>query len=73
MRAVAGFLVLSALALAGCGADSESTARSGDGGSALPSSREQAPAVSGTTLEGEALALSDLAGKAVVVNVWASW
>ncbi len=28
---------------------------------------------SGTTLEGEALALSDLRGRVVVVNVWGSW
>lgn len=34
--------------------------------------REPAPAVSGTTLDGEPLALTDLDGP-VVVNFWASW
>ncbi|HVM19525.1 MAG TPA: TlpA disulfide reductase family protein [Egibacteraceae bacterium] len=46
----------------------------GDGSAAyIPAEqREAAPAVSGDTLEGEPLALSDFAGP-VVVNFWASW
>lgn len=37
-----------------------------------PAEREPAPAVTGTTLDGEALDLADLEG-IVVVNFWASW
>ena len=46
----------------------------GDGSTAtIPiGEREPAPAVDGTTLDGERLALADLDGP-VVVNFWASW
>lgn len=48
---------------------------SGDGSLAVvaPEERMPAPDVSGTTLTGEALRLSDYRGKVVVLNVWASW
>jgi peroxiredoxin len=32
-----------------------------------------APAIEGTTVDGEPLALTDYRGKAVLVNVWSSW
>lgn len=35
--------------------------------------RRPAPALSGTTLEGERLDVSDYEGKVVVLNFWASW
>ena len=35
--------------------------------------REPAPDLSGTTLQGEQLSLSEFAGDVVVLNVWASW
>jgi len=35
--------------------------------------REPAPDVSGPTLEGEEVALSDFAGQVVVLNTWGSW
>jgi len=35
--------------------------------------RQAAPDLSGTTLDGKKLALSDYRGKVVVVNVWGSW
>jgi thiol-disulfide isomerase/thioredoxin len=35
--------------------------------------RRPAPNLSGTTLDGAHLALDDVAGSVVVVNVWASW
>jgi thiol-disulfide isomerase/thioredoxin len=35
--------------------------------------RKQPGPVSGTTIDGAPLALSDYAGKVVVVNVWGSW
>ncbi|HVM15067.1 MAG TPA: TlpA disulfide reductase family protein [Egibacteraceae bacterium] len=45
----------------------------GAGGVVFPTEeREPAPAVSGTTLEGEKLELADLEGP-VLVNFWASW
>ena len=38
-----------------------------------PAERDVVPDVEGSTLEGERLALSDLRGHVVVVNVWGSW
>jgi thiol-disulfide isomerase/thioredoxin len=35
--------------------------------------RKQAPALTGTTLDGKAWSLADQAGKVVVLNVWGSW
>jgi len=35
--------------------------------------REQAPALSGTTLDGKTWSLADQTGKVVVLNVWGSW
>ena len=32
-----------------------------------------APPIAGTTLDGKRLALADLRGKPVVINVWSSW
>lgn len=48
---------------------------SGDGSLAVlaPADRLPAPDVSGTTLTGEDLRLSDFRGDVVVLNVWASW
>jgi hypothetical protein len=31
------------------------------------------PPIAGTTLDGKRLALTDLRGKPVVINVWSSW
>lgn len=68
-----------ALTLAGCsGQGGDGTGGRnfvvGDGSADIirVADREAAPAVSGTTLEGEPLALADLDGP-VVVNFWASW
>lgn len=36
-------------------------------------SRQAAPALSGTTLDGSQFTLSSTLGKVVVINVWASW
>ncbi len=35
--------------------------------------RKSAPPIAGTTLDGKRLALRDLRGKPVVINVWSSW
>ncbi len=66
--------------LAGC---TNSTGGAGDTGyvgsattgvtSYAPSQRVAAPTMSGTTLDGKQLSLSDYRGKVVVVNVWGSW
>ena len=40
----------------------------------LPSDdRQGAPTLSGTTLDGDEIALSDFAGQVVILNVWGSW
>ena len=66
--------------LAGC---TNSTGGAGDTGyvgtavtgvtNYTPAQRVAAPTLSGTTLDGKKLALSDYHGKVVVVNVWGSW
>jgi peroxiredoxin len=38
-----------------------------------PSARVAAPSLSGTTLDGKKLSLTDYRGQVVVVNVWGSW
>ena len=74
--AIAGTAAL----LAGC---TNSTGGAGDTGyvgnavtgitNYTPAQRVTAPTLSGTTLDGKQLALSDYRGKVVVVNVWGSW
>jgi thiol-disulfide isomerase/thioredoxin len=72
-------VLLVGAAVAGCSSDIGS---SGDQGyvagrgviTSLPvAERKQPGPVSGTTIDGAPLALSDYAGKVVVVNVWGSW
>jgi thiol-disulfide isomerase/thioredoxin len=81
-RRCAALLLLAAVTgggLAGCSSDVGS---SGDQGyvagngiiTSLDVADRKAPGpVSGTTLEGNRISLSDYAGKVVVVNVWGSW
>jgi len=35
--------------------------------------REKAPAITGTSLDGEPISLADYRGQPVLVNVWSSW
>jgi hypothetical protein len=42
-------------------------------GGALSAPRPAAPPLSGTTLDGKRLALAELRGKPVMINVWSSW
>ena len=44
-----------------------------DGGLLPVAEREPAPALDGTTLDGERLDVADLRGDVVVLNFWASW
>jgi thiol-disulfide isomerase/thioredoxin len=68
-------------ALGGCTAE-ETQAGGGDtryvegDGSATafpPDERDEAPEVSGTTLDGDELSVQDFAGDVVVINFWATW
>ena len=58
--------------LAGCGRDAPPSALVGTTVFA-PDEREPLPPVSGPTTEGGTLSVSDLRGKVVVLNSWASW
>ncbi|WP_405014937.1 TlpA family protein disulfide reductase [Kitasatospora sp. NBC_01539] len=70
-------------ALAGCSAsgpaaDSGSrdglvTAKGSRFATAAPGHRQDAPDISGTTLDGRPIRLSDHRGKVVVLNLWGSW
>lgn len=70
-------LALAPLGLAGCATSSTAVNgfTGGDGSFALipAAERTAAPPLSGTTLEGTQLSLSDYAGTIVVLNVWGSW
>lgn len=72
----AGLLVLGLL-LAGCGSGPTSTAGfvGGDGTITVlpPEQRRPAPAVEGTTLDGEPWRSGAFAGTVLVYNVWGSW
>jgi len=69
-----------AAVLAGCTNSTGGAGETGYVGTAVtgvtnytPAQRVNAPTLSGTTLDGKQLALSDYRGKVVVVNVWGSW
>jgi hypothetical protein len=72
MRIAVALLVLAIVA--GCGTSDEQTA-SPQATTTPPSAstREEAPPLSGESLEGEAIALGDFHGRPVMVNVWSSW
>ena len=78
MLTLAGGGLLSA-ALAGCGSgtgvDVQSGFAVGNGTYTriAPGHRDQAPVLSGTTLDGKHLSTADYAGKVIVINVWGSW
>ena len=60
------------LSLAGCGGSSETAPTTVVATKADPS-RPAAPAIAGTSLDGERISLADFRGKPVFVNVWSSW
>jgi thiol-disulfide isomerase/thioredoxin len=73
----------SVLALAACSGQSATadgpttpqleTIDVGENGLIAPADRPPAPALSGTTLDGERLDVADYRGTVVVLNFWASW
>ena len=81
--AAAALALACALALSGCSGESATadapespqlkTLDTGGDGLIALADRQQAPALSGTTLDGEPLDLADLKGEVVVLNFWASW
>lgn len=71
-----GFLVLAALVAlvgAGCGSSSTEESTTPDVTFTVEAAGEPAPAIEGMTVDGDRVALSDYRGRAVFVNVWASW
>jgi thiol-disulfide isomerase/thioredoxin len=79
-------IVLVVVALSGCASSGAGTLVDGAGGSGqnfvegdgvvtrfAPAQREAAPAIKGTTLDGEPLDVSAMKGDVVVLNLWASW
>lgn len=70
-------LVLPLALLVGCSATAPSPSQTSDepvGVQRTPATqREPAPDLTGPTLDGGELSLSDLRGKTVVLNTWASW
>lgn len=80
-RAVHLLLILTLVAAtSGCKAELGSTGPESSGGSVpqpgrvfAVSDRRAAPALSGSTLDGEKIDVAGLAGKVVVINFWASW
>ena len=81
--AAAAAALACALALTGCSGTSATaedpaspqleTLDTGDDGLIAVEDRQPAPELSGTTLDGEPLAVADLRGEVVVLNFWASW
>lgn len=73
--AVTLLALLAMAAVAGCGSETdEAVAPSVTGTESTPeTTREVAPALSGVTLDGDAVALDDFRGRPVLLNVWSSW
>ena len=61
------------LAAAACGGSGKESASSPPPPAATTAERVAAPAIAGTTLDGEPVDLADLRGRPVFVNVWSSW
>ena len=73
--AVALLALLAMAAVAGCGSETdEAVAPSATVTESTPeTTRETAPALSGVTLDGDAITLGDFRGRPVLINVWSSW
>ena len=74
--AVALLALLAMAAVAGCGSETDEAAAPSATVTESPAqetSRERAPALSGVTLDGDAITLDDFRGRPVLINVWSSW
>ena len=74
--AVALLALLAMAAAAGCGSGTdEAVAPSATVTESTPpqTTRETAPALSGVTLDGDAITLGDFRGRPLLINVWSSW
>lgn len=71
MRAITAIAMLMLFAVAGCGGGSSEATPAVT--ITTESAGREAPDVEGITLEGDRLSLAELRGRAVFVNVWASW
>jgi cytochrome oxidase Cu insertion factor (SCO1/SenC/PrrC family) len=73
VRALVLIAALFALVAAGCGSESGDQAAPTTTETARSKGGPMAPAIEGTTLDGERLSLADFRGRPVLVNVWAAW
>ena len=64
---------LVALVAGSCGSSTAEETTTPDVTVTTASAGRLAPEVEGATIDGERVALSDFRGRAVFVNVWASW
>ena len=72
--ALLGLVAMAAVAGCGSGTDEAVDSSATVTESAPPEmTRETAPALSGVTLDGDAITLSDFRGRPVLINVWSSW
>ena len=74
--AFALFAFLAMAAVAGCGSETDdAVAPPATVTESMPPEtiRETAPALSGVTLDGDAITLGDFRGRPVLINVWSSW
>jgi cytochrome oxidase Cu insertion factor (SCO1/SenC/PrrC family) len=83
VRVLVALLALFAVVAAGCGSESTeeaappstttTTTATTTTETAPSEGGRVAPAIAGTTLDGERLSLADFRGRPVLVNVWAAW
>jgi hypothetical protein len=73
VKAFLALAALVALVTAGCGGSSTEETTAPDVTVTTHSAGQPAPEVEGATVDGDRVALSDFRGRAVFVNVWASW
>ena len=67
--------MLVAVIASGCGGSQDAAAPTVETPEATVTTagRPPAPALSGTTIDGESIALGDFQGRPVLINVWSSW
>jgi hypothetical protein len=73
VKALLVIAALAALVAVGCGGSSTEETTTPGVTVTTESAGQPAPEIEGVTIDGDRLALSDFRGRAVLVNVWASW